>query len=163
MRTQKNKYILKTKNIAYYSGTTAINLYSSKNTGDWHAVETIKAINSGNSKSPYFLVGNKREVNTIPYLGMHGIINCESILKGMGADPKQKYKLAANHYRAVADMVLWSALNNKSLDFIAINDWMVKKTDRQKVYSLLKTSYKKLGINTARIIKIWIKKAEESN
>ena len=64
-----------------------------------------------------------------------GIVDRKKHLSFM--DNKLEKTKVARPYRAVADMVVVSILNNKRTDHIEINNWLVTKEERENFLKLL--------------------------
>lgn len=132
-------------NVSYYSGTVALNLYDSKDSGDWHSSIAVKSIESGNSKSPFFIINNNAKLNTIEYLGLDGIVDYSKELMQMGIKNFNNVVLVAKPYRAVADMLLYSIVNNRNSSFIEVENWIPKRSEKLEVFKILNNAKDKLS------------------
>lgn len=132
-------------NVSYYSGTVALNLYDSKDSGDWHSSIAIKSIESGNSKSPFFIINNNAKLNTIEYLGLDGIVDYSKELMQMGIKNFNNVVFVAKPYRAVADMLLYSIINNRNSSFIEVENWIPKRSEKLEVFKILNNAKDKLS------------------
>ena len=113
--------------ISYYSGTVALNLYDSKESGDWHSSIAVKSIETGQSKSPFFIINNNSKLNTIEYLGLDGIVDYSKEIIEMGIENFNNIVLVAKPYRAIADMLLYTIINNRSSSFIEVDNWIPRR------------------------------------
>lgn len=134
-----------TNNISYYSGTVALNLYDSKESGDWHSSIAIKSIETGQSKSPFFIINNNAKLNTIDYLGLDGIVDYSKEIAKMGIKNFNNVVLVAKPYRAVADMLLYTIVNNRSFDFIEVDNWIPRKREKLEIFRILSNAKDKLS------------------
>ena len=134
-----------TNNISYYSGTVALNLYESKDSGDWHSSIAIKSIETGNSKSPFFIINDTAKLNTIEYLGLDGIVDYSKELLQMGIENFYNVILVAKPYRAVADMLLYAIVNNRNSSFIEVDNWIPKRKEKLEIFRILSNAKDKLS------------------
>lgn len=120
----------------YITGLSALNIpCEEEGTGDWHFRNHYFPNESGMPKQ---LLAGKDYLSTNEWLGNEGIYDCYPILKDWGVDVKPRKIFAANHYRAVVDMVfhhLKSGGNIKKT--ISLNDWLPEAPEKQSVYQLL--------------------------
>lgn len=132
-------------NISYYSGTVALNLYDSKDSGDWHSSIAVKSIETGQSKSPFFIINNNAKLNTIEYLGLDGIVDYSKELMQMGIKNFNNIVLVAKPYRAVADMLLYAIVNNRNSSFIEVDNWIPKRKEKIEIFRILNNAKDKLS------------------
>jgi hypothetical protein len=131
--------------ISYYSGTVALNLYNSKESGDWHSSIAIKSIETGQSKSPFFIINNNAKLNTIDYLGLDGIVDYSKEIIKMGIKNFNNVVLVAKPYRAVADMLLYTIINNRSSSFIEVDNWIPRRKEKLEIFRILSNAKDKLS------------------
>lgn len=131
-------------NISYYSGTVALNLYGSKYSGDWHSSIAIKSIETGHSKSPFFIINNNSKLNTIEYLGLDGIVDYSKEIIQMGIKNFNNVVLIAKPYRAVADMLLYVIINNRDSSFIELDNWIPRRKEKLEIFRILSNAKDKL-------------------
>lgn len=121
----------------YITSIAALNIPSLDGTGDWHFSDCF--IQHGDFLPQQHLA----EIDTIStrhLLGDYGIYECSDILKKYGAAPlPDKAKIyAANHYRAVVDMIFDLIKNGQSItDTVILDDWFPEDSEKQTVYQLL--------------------------
>ena len=80
-------------------------------------------------------MGENEQLSTQKYFNDEGIVDRKKHLSFM--NNKLGITKVARPYRAVADMVVMSILNNKRTDHIEINSWLVTKDEREKFLKLL--------------------------
>ena len=134
-----------TNTINYYSGTVALNLYDSSECGDWHSSIAIKSIETGESKSPFFIINNHAKLNTISYLGLDGIVDYSKELMQMGIRNFHNVVLVAKPTRAVADMLLYAIINKRNTDFIEVDNWIPRKKEKLEIFRILNNAKDKLS------------------
>jgi len=114
----------KTTPTCYLTGMTALNIPAPEGTtGDWHFEESF--LGRGNIRPKIFVAGEGRALNTNVIWGALGIYDCSSILRAKGiAIAAEERVYAANHCRAVLDM-LYNALQHKEYPHhITVDDWL---------------------------------------
>lgn len=107
------------------------------------------------SRSRLFVVGEGCEYDTNLLLGDAGIFECSGILDRCHIPHSQGEVFAANHARAIADMVLVSIQNNESLDHVLLDDWMPSDEDKAEVFKLLELAFCKLDSSAIERIGAW--------
>ncbi len=130
--------------ISYYSGTVALNLYDSQYSGDWHSSIAVKSIETGTSKSPFFIINNNAKLNTMDYLGLDGIVDYSKEIIKMGIKNFNNVVLVAKPYRAVADMLLYAIINNRSSSFIEVDNWIPRRKEKLEIFRILSNAKDKL-------------------
>ncbi len=131
--------------ISYYSGTVALNLYDSNESGDWHSSIAIKSIETGQSKSPFFIINNSAKLNTIEYLGLDGIVDYSKEIIDMGIKNFNNVVLVAKPCRAVADMLLYAIINKRNTDFIEVDNWIPRRKEKLDIFRILNNAKDKLS------------------
>jgi excisionase family DNA binding protein len=140
----------------YLSGMAALNLPSEKGTGDWHLIETF--LKPKRKRSRLFIAGVGCEGDTTPLLGDRGIFECSSLLDRLKIPHPPGPAYAADHARAIADLVLVAILEGGSPDFVRLDDWMPGDDDKQTVFDLLNHAIPQLTIDRQEKISTWMKK-----
>lgn len=142
-----------TSTTRYLSGRPALNLISEDGTGDWHFVQTFcrDRVISGR----FAIVGEGCETNTNTYLGNAGIYDCTALLDEQRIQHESTPAFAANHARAIADMVIAESLLGRLADFAILDDWMPRPRDKQKVYDLLAQAKAKLPELARKMVLEW--------
>jgi hypothetical protein len=130
--------------ISYYSGTVALNLYDSSESGDWHSSIAVQSIETGISKSPFFIINNNAKLNTIEYLGLDGIVDYSNEIVQMGIKNFNNVVLVAKPYRAVADMLLYAIIKNRNSSFIEVDNWIPRKKEKLEIFRILNNAKDKL-------------------
>lgn len=124
-----------TTRLRYLGGMAALNLPSPSGTGDWHMEQTFFRPRSHRSLS--FISGVGCPTDTTSILGDAGIYDCTAVLDGLGIPHESATAFAANHARAIADLVLSAVLRGASPEFVVLDDWMPRQDDKQQVFDLL--------------------------
>ena len=89
----------------YISGIVALNLPTSPDSGDWHTVEMLSALNRG-APIPLRLAGENTEFDGFGYFGSDGVIEASEVIKHLG-ETVQGPVHVATHPRAIADMLMF--------------------------------------------------------
>lgn len=125
MATIRTTIVLpKTTPTCYLTGMTALNIPAPEGTtGDWHFEKSFWG--RGDIRPKFFVAGEGRDLNTNAIWGALGIYDCSSILRAKGiAIAAEERVYAANHCRAVLDM-LYKALQHKEYPHhITVDDWL---------------------------------------
>lgn len=124
-----------TSKLHYLGGMAALNLPSPTGTGDWHMEQTFFRSRANRSRSFISGIGCKTDTTTI--LGDAGVYDCTEVLDELGIPHESVVAYAANHARATADLVLAAVLRGESPDFVVLDDWMPRDSDKQQVFNLL--------------------------
>ncbi len=121
----------------YITGIAALNIPSSEGTGDWHFFENFMIrVNI----IPTQQVAGIDTLSTKKWLGDFGVFDCHEILLECGITTLNKSECiyAANHYRAIADMVYDNVKHGYSIkDTISLNDWLPEIHEKKKIYALV--------------------------
>lgn len=122
----------------YISGIAALNIPSVDGTGDWHMHGVFRA----NTKKPplLFIVGEGEPFNSNKIFGNEGIIECSHILDEFKIEHVSEKVYAANHIRAIADLILYFSETGSSLDHLPINDWLNNEEQKRDLYLLINKS-----------------------
>ncbi len=118
----------------YLTGLAALNLPSHEGTGDWHFIETFKGA-YGRSPGPFFVAG-ENYADTYPVFGSEGVEDQTKSLEEVGVIYKTKL-FAANHYRAMADMIFQRLNDGNGIDSYIVDDWFPEKKNKRKLASML--------------------------
>lgn len=145
-----------TSKLTYLGGMAALNLPSATGTGDWHMEQTFFRPRKKFSRS--FISGKGCATDTLDMLGDSGIYDCTAVLKSLGIPHEGTNAFAANHARATADLVLDAVMCGESPDFVVLDDWMPRDSDKHEVLELLHKAQKRLRVEQQSIIRAWIDK-----
>lgn len=140
----------------YLGGMAALNLPSLSGTGDWHFEQTFFRPRSKRSRS--FISGQGCPTDTNSFLGDEGIYDCTNILLKLGIPYERSPVYAANHARAIADLVLDAIMRDHSPDFVVLDDWMPRNTDKQQVFGMLVKAIKCLSTQQKKQVLDWRKR-----
>jgi hypothetical protein len=144
-----------TTNKHYITGITALNIPSKEGTGDWHFQESFYG--RGNIKPKISLAGEGESLNTNPILADFGIYECSQVLRECGLHIPEKEKVyAANHYRAVLDMLYRAASNQTFPYHLNLEDWFNKSGEVAQLLKEVKHMEKKLPSDERKIIEQWL-------
>ena len=149
----------------YISGQKALNICDFEHhTGDWH---TLVAWGGDEIEVKRLtLMGDGEEYNTNPYLGDSGIIDATDILRRMGKKPIAPVVWAANHTRAIADIIICDILSKGavySFTLYEFDAWFSTQEDKNKVYALLEQAIPYLAQQAQIALTQWINKAKETD
>lgn len=106
-------------------------------------------------RSRSFIAGAGCETDTTELLGDRGIFECSEVLDAMGIRRLPGKAYAATHARAIADLVLSAVLHDESPEFLQLDDWMPRASDKQEVFELLAIAYPKLNDHQQEKIRTW--------
>lgn len=143
----------------YLGGMAALNLPSPKGTGDWHFWQTFFCERKKLSRS--FISGLGCETDTVGLLGEEGVFDCSALLDSLNIPFDGERAFAASHARAVADLVLASVLRGEPTDYICLDDWMPRDSDKEEVFALLDKAMSKLGPEQQEKVMEWKEKNRE--
>ena len=142
----------------YLTAMTALNLPAPEGTrGNSHFEESF--FGRQGLQPQFFVAGDKEPLNTNLIFGHLGIYECSDILRTKGIALVQNEKVyAANHNRAILDM-LYSALKNKeNLDHITINDWIDIQEQKKELLDKIKQFKDFLEIEEWMMLMTWLSK-----
>jgi hypothetical protein len=125
MTTIQNTIVLpKTTPARYLTGMTALNIPAPEGTtGDWHFEESFWG--RGDIRPKIFVAGEGRALNSNAIWGALGIYDCSDILRAKGiAIAVEERVYAANHCRAILDMIHNAIKRKKYPHHIAVDDWL---------------------------------------
>lgn len=141
----------------YLGGMAALNLLSDEGTGDWHAEGTF-FIPRGPRRARSFISGAGCDTDTMTLLGDAGIFDATAIVDAMGILHVDGPVYAATHARAIADLVLGAVLRQASPDFVILDDWMPRDSDKQQVFDLLAVALPRLSPDHQHAARAWQEK-----
>ena len=158
MTTIENTIVLpKTTPICYLTGMTALNIPAPEGTtGDWHFEESFFGRNG--IKPKIFVAGKNAALNTHPIWGALGIYDCSRILRAKGiAIAAEERVYAANHCRAVLDM-LYNAIKRKEYPHhIIVDDWLDIDSERKCLFENISALIHCLKEDEKIILRSWLK------
>lgn len=137
----------------YLGGMAALNLPSATGTGDWHLQQTFFRPRRKRSRS--FISGFGCQTDTTSLLGETGIYDCTKVLSELGIPYEGAIAYAANHARAIADLVLSAVQRGESPDFVVLDDWMPRDSDKQQVFALLMQVLEYLPAEQQEKVFVW--------
>ncbi len=114
----------------YISGMEALNLPAPEGTsGDWHFVNVFYT-KKQEKISRVTIAGNGEKIDTNPIWGNYGVYICDNALQERGLQAEGKISYAANHFRAILDLLYARLKENKypfelqrvSEDFLDTNE-----------------------------------------
>ena len=157
MATSRTTIVLpKTTPTCYLTGMTALNIPAPEGTtGDWHFEESF--LGRGNIRPKIFVAGEGRALNTNPILGALGVYDCSSILRAKGIVIAAEERIyAANHCRAVLDM-LYNAIQRKEYPHhITVDDWLDIDAVRKRLFENIPTLNSFLKEEEKIILTSWV-------
>lgn len=152
--------IPRTSRLHYLGGMAALNLPSPLGTGDWHMEQTFRN-RQGNKLSRSFISGVGCATDTTALLGDAGIYDCTQIINDLKIPHDSEPVFAANHARAIADLVISSILRDITPNHIQLDDWMPRETDKQSVFDLLNIAAPHLTEDQRGLVAAWANKNRE--
>lgn len=155
MRAVPNQVIIpRTSPLHYLGGMAALNLPSPLGTGDWHMEQTFFRQRDKRSRS--FISGIGCATDTTALLGDAGVYDCTNIINDLQIPHESEPVFAANHARAIADLVISSILRGIVPNHIQLDDWMPRASDKQDVFDLLGIAATHLTENQQQVMATWI-------
>lgn len=133
--------LLSTSQANYITGKAALNVPNDDGSfADWHFDEVFL---SGRGK---IRIAGKDAPETTALLGSYGIRECSSVLKrfGLAIAPDQKI-YAANHIRALLDMVLASVEKNKLPEHVSMSDMLDSRLEVEEFKAQVAVLKKKIN------------------
>lgn len=143
----------------YLTGMTALNIPAPERTGgDWHFFESFYG--RGKIKPKIFVAGEGEALNTNPILQDFGIHECSNELREMGIDlPHGKKVYAANHYRAILDMLYECVAVFKSYpSYLTVDDWLDNEEEKRPFLNSLLKFKPHLKAREWKMIQDWLSK-----
>ena len=139
----------------YITGKTALNIPSKEGTGDWHFQESFYG--RGNLKPKISLAGEGEPLDTNPILADFGIYECSSTLREWGLPISDEEKVyAANHYRAMLDMLYRCAKKNIYPHHLDIDEWFNTPEEISFLLEAINRMEAKLPNTERQVIEKWI-------
>jgi hypothetical protein len=139
----------------YLTGLTALNIPSPEGTGDWHFAETFEGF-AGRAPGP-FRVAGENAADTRRWLGNAGIIDARERLEPYRLELPPGPIYAADHYRAIADMVLSAVLYDQPFeDAISLDDWLPEQHEKGRFQELMETAKAMLTVEQWNRIVGWM-------
>ncbi|MAY42513.1 MULTISPECIES: MarR family winged helix-turn-helix transcriptional regulator [unclassified Neptuniibacter] len=136
----------------YLTGLAALNLPSDEGTGDWHFIETFKG-SHGRSPGPFFVAGDNY-VDTYSVFGSEGIEDQTKNLEEAGVISHKKI-FAANHYRAMADMIFQRLYDGNGIDSYVADDWFPEGESKRKLAVMLDKLEPVLRKEQMKDLRVW--------
>lgn len=137
----------------YLGGIAALNLPSPSGTGDWHMHQTFFRIQERRSRS--FISGAGCVTDTNSIFGDFGIYDCTAVLDDLKIPHESKVAYAATHARAIADMVISTVQRGLLPEFVVLDDWMPRDSDKQQVFDLMTIALKQLAEEERNTVIAW--------
>jgi hypothetical protein len=141
--------------IQYLTGLTALNIPAPEGTGDWHFSETFEGF-AGRPPGPYQVAGINSP-DTQRWLGETGIFDARSRLDPYRLELPPGPVYAADHYRAIADMVLAAVFTGQQFeDSISLDDWLPEDHEKHRFRSLLEAVKPSLTLDQWNRVVLWV-------
>jgi hypothetical protein len=156
-RTEETLTIPPTTPRRYISGIAALNV----GTGDWHSEQVLHRRPARTPRT--FLVGEGADFDTIPLLGDTGIYDCAPLLDRMGVPRPSGPVWAADHARAIADLVIVAVAFGDDPSFVALDDWMPRDGDKDRVFDLLGGAMERLASASRDAVRAWLDENREGS
>lgn len=138
----------------YLSGTTALNIPSATLTGGWHLTSILSQISVQLNMAGE---GAHAFVNTNPDFGQEGVFECSQKLIEFGANlPIGIQVYAANHHRAVLDLLVMTARNLQNPAFIHLPDYFDSIKEQRDVRAFVTSMLPRLKPDEAQHIQDWL-------
>jgi hypothetical protein len=139
----------------YLTGLTALNIPAPEGTGDWHFAETFEGF-AGRPPGPFQIAG-ENTTDTRRWLGDSGIFDVRSRLEPYHLELPPGAIYAADHYRAIADMVLSAVVAGQPFeDSISLDDWLPEVHEKDRFRTLLETAKPSLTLEQWNRVVLWV-------
>ncbi|MDU8350553.1 hypothetical protein RYA05_01470 [Pseudomonas syringae pv. actinidiae] len=135
----------------YVSGISALNIPSDSGTGDWHTFATLRRPTL--RKIPLLLAGEGQDFNSNAMFDSKGVVDCTGQCTKYGIPFEVSPVYAANHIRALADMVVYYAGLKMNIASIPLDDWLNTETERRELFELLRCAK---SLEFFDLIQLWI-------
>ena len=137
MGGQSRVVLPKTTPTQYLTGMTALNIPAPEGTTvDWHFEESFWGRKGRAPK--FFVAGEGAELNTNSIWGALGIYDCSSILRAKNiAIAAEEQIYAANHCRAILDLLYRALKNLEYPHHIAVDDWLDIPAEKKRLFDSL--------------------------
>jgi len=133
--TEHKLTVCETTEENYLTGITALNIPTDQCTGDWHF--SVCFVVHGDA-TPLQQRAGIDLISTSKWLGRKGIYDCYSVLVEYGLKERVRNIYAADHYRAIADMVYFKVKNGRSINrTISLNDWLPEPHEKERMYQMI--------------------------
>lgn len=152
------KEIPPTSKTRYLTGACALNIPApERTTGDWHFQNVFFV-----SPQPAQIAGDGPDtlVNTNPIFGAYGIHECSDVLRKLGLALRDGAPVyAANHYRAILDLLISSARAEKSADYLAEPEvWLDTVDNVHRLVALARQAESFLSGEEQKTVTAWTAK-----
>jgi hypothetical protein len=144
--------------LRYLGGIAALNLPLPEPTGDWHMIETFFRPQKNGWRPRSFISGVGCETDTVAFFGDEGIYDCTETLDKLGIPHESAVAYAANHARATADLVIVSILSGESPNYVVLDDWMPRDSDKEDVHYFLDQARPHLTAEQQVALRAWVAK-----
>lgn len=143
----------------YLSSYFALNLINKEATGDWHST-TFWSEKSIPNHSHILGLDGYSACDTSKYFSDDGIFLGNSTLEKMGFERFcEGFDLyVADHFRAVADLIVLYALRGGVFSYFEFDDMMPAESDKQRVFEILNKGIPKMESDLKHIIVAWLEK-----
>lgn len=137
----------------YLTAKTALNIPSADGTGDWHFFEIFKGVH-GRKPGPFFVSG-VNIADTYDIFNDAGIADYSELLRKAGIELKFPV-FAADHFRAMADLVYQKLKDGKGLESYQPEEWFPAKSDRNKLRVMLDKLKSHLEQDQIKVLTSWM-------
>ena len=145
----------------YITSIAALNIPCPEGTGDRHFSNCF--VQHG-SYIPQQQVAGVDTLSTHDLLRDYEIFECSKILREYGASPLPEGKIyAANHYRAVIDMIFDLVKNEIDItSAVILDDWFPEEHEKKTVYQLLDKLMPALSLEQRKVTTQWKQKQAQN-
>ena len=144
--------------LIYIGGKAALNISSEKGTGDWHMLATFFVKNPTGVRALSFISGEGCPTDTVWIFGDEGIYDCTEKLAYQRIPHEGERAYAASHARATADLVIGWILRGGTANFVCLDDWMPRDSDKQEVYDLIDKAMPHLNDEQQTKAREWLRR-----
>jgi hypothetical protein len=140
----------------YLTGMTALNIPDPESKGgDWHFHEAFYG--RGELPPKIFMAGEGEEWNTNAVLSDFGIYECSEALRSSGLKiPKGQRVYAANHLRAIIDL-LYDCIKSKSYPYhLEIEQWVYSQDEKKELMRVIQQIKPYLDEDEWTIVQDWL-------
>ena len=143
----------------YISGIHALNLPAPEGTsGDWHFSSVFYRDSDSRASNIVMIAGNGERFDTNQIFGNYGIYNCNKTLENVGLKAQGEISYAANHYRAILDLLYEEIKNGNYPSYLQriTEDYLDTEEEKNILLEKVNIMLPYLSLNEREMLHKWI-------
>lgn len=142
----------------YLTGMTALNIPSPQGgQGDWHFHESFYG--RAGQEPTIFMAGEGEAWNTNPVFAKFGVYECSTTLRKLGLKIAPAEKVyAADHCRAMLDMLYRLVKEHASLYHLEVDEWIDDPKEKERLVGAIKNLQSSLEQDEWKALQAWLTK-----